>query len=266
MVTQKKIESVEKPENALATIESNPELMKLYQDNAEVGNKNLAAALPFLKVHSTGKSSTNVLANGEEPQNGYFFYTPTQEEFKDIECHVLTISQGFKTKALQEGKKDVFNQILAGVIINDGEFKPFLMYFQGLKLQNLWTFGKEANPYTHYKPVPIPLFAMKVRLTSEKVKTDYGMSWVVKFQIERGMNGFPLVEMDVEKVKQLRDAVDTVEASIDQLIMAKTTDQIVISPSAPPEDDLTEGLEIDEDAKTINGKPVENVDPKKIPF
>lgn len=215
------VKGMEEAKNALAKIQASPELVKMYQDNALVGATNLAGELPLLKIHATGRSQ-NQLNDGSEPDDGSFFYKPTKEQYKEIDCHILTISKGFRADGF-EGKKDVFHQILAGVIINEGDLKPFVMYFTGVKLDNLWKFGKEASIYTKAKPVPLPMFTLKVKLTTERVKHSYGMSWVVNFGIMKDGEDFPLVVADPELFTFLRDHVDTVEDTIASLIAVRST-------------------------------------------
>jgi hypothetical protein len=100
--------------------------------------------------------------------------------------------------------KEIFNQLLGGIIVDDGEYKPFIMYFTGLKLSYLWEFGKEAKKYTHAKPIPVPMFAMKVKLATEEVKTDFGKSWVINFAIEKDEEtDFPVLVMDEGKFQFL---------------------------------------------------------------
>jgi hypothetical protein len=220
---------------ALAAVSRNPVLAKLFMENANVGSENLSAGLPLLKVHSTGRSQKNELADGEEPNDGYFYYKPTKEQFKELNCHILTISKGFRADGYED-KKDVFNQIAAGVIIGDeGEFLPFMMYFTGIKLQNLWQFGKDASLYTKAKPMPIPLFALRIKMSTEKIKHTHGMGWVVKFEILKDESGFPLVISDEKLFIQLRDNVAKLEANIASLIEAKVTEDA--APSAPIPDD-----------------------------
>lgn len=213
--------------NALTLVSQNEELAKMYRDNAEVGASNLQGTLPLLKVHQVGKSSTNTLANGGQPTDGSFFYKVTAEEFKEVKCHVLTISRGYRSEGLNEDKKPIFNQILGGVIIDGSEFKPFLMYFTGKKLQNLWDFGKEAGKYTHAKPVPVPMFALTVKLTTEHVKNSFGMSWLVNFAIEKDESGNPIVVTDPGLFQFLRDHVTSVEETINNLISAKALEEDV---------------------------------------
>ncbi len=218
-------------------------LAKLYKDNATVGAENLSQELPLLKIHAAGRSTSNTLANGEEPNDGYFFYKPTREQFKEVTAHILTISRGFRAEGL-EGKQDVFHQVLAGVIVNNGEMKPFMMYFTGTKLSNLWAFGKEASAYTKAKPVPIPMFALTVKLTTAKEKHSYGTSWVVQFEIVKDERGTPEIVDDEETFIFLKDSIPAVEETINSLISARTGEEDEI-PLSLPRVKTTEDEEID---------------------
>ena len=243
----KDLQAKEEVKNSLAEIRANSNLAKLYNDNADLGADNLGGSLPMLKVHTQGKSSTNELSNGTEPNDGYFFYKPTQEQFKEVEVHVLTISKGYKSEGLQN-KKDVFNQILGGVIMDDGQLKPFIMYFTGKKLQNLWNFGKEASPYTHAKPVSIPMFALTVKLSTHSEKNEFGKSWIVDFEIVKEESGAPRLVIDEGLFMALKDSVGTVQDMINKLIEAKANETV-------------EAVE----EEVINGEGPE-VDPESIPF
>jgi hypothetical protein len=214
-----------KVNNTLAIVKQNDELAKMYKDNAELGSKNLGGQSPLLKVHTQGRSSTNELAEGGDPNDGWFFYKPTGEQFKEIECHILTISRGFRADGIN--KKDVFNQLMAGVIVNNGELKPFITYLTGLKLKQMWEFGKEASKYTRAKPIPIPMFTLKVKLTTERVKTDYGNSWIIKFEILQNEDGSPIVVTDSGLFQFLRDHVESVEDTIASIIAAKAPEETI---------------------------------------
>lgn len=218
----------EKKTYAIESITANAELTKLYNENAEIGATNLAGELPLLKVHAVGKSNTNELAEGGEPNDGYFFYKPTQEQFKDIECHILTISRGFRAVGLTrpgEEEKTIFNQIMGGVIVQGKDLKPFIMYMTGLKLPKLWEFGKEASKYTKAKPVSIPMFALTIKLTTEKVNNSFGKSWIINFDIEKNEKGSPIVVTDIGLFQFLRDNVDSIEQTIEQIIASKSKDE-----------------------------------------
>lgn len=207
--------------NNLKSIQENEELAKMYAESAQVGAENLAGELPLLKVHSVGRSEST-LADGSEPTDGYFFYKPTQEQFEKVRCHILTISKGFKAKGLEGGKAEVFNQILSGIILDGKEMKPFMMYMTGLKLAPMWEFGKEIAKYTRAKPMGIPIFALTVNLTTERVKNSFGKSWIVKFEIEKHEDGSPVLVGDPGEFQYLKDAVEGIEGVIENIIFQKS--------------------------------------------
>lgn len=213
--------------DSLATLHANTDLAKMYTESAKVGADNLGGELPQLKIHATGKSTGNELADGSRPHDGYYFYKPTQEEFEGPLCHILTISRGFYAPGMADNKTgktvDKFNQILGGVIIDGNDLKPFLMYFTGTKLTNLWEFGKAANKYTHAKPIPIPMFALTVRMTTAIEKTSFGENWVAKFEIQKNEDGTSVLVFDQGKFQFLKDSAEMLEESIDKLIKGKTS-------------------------------------------
>lgn len=229
---------------------ANAQLAQMYRDNASLGSENLSGSLPTLKVHATGKSSKNFLSNGKEPSDGAFFYVPTQEQFEGVTCHVLTISKGYR--AADMNGKSKFNQILGGVITNGGVMRPFIMYFTGSKLKNMWEFGKEAGQYTKSKTMPIPLFALSVKMTTEKIKSDYGMNWIINFEILKEEDGTPILVSDTQTFTSLRNAVTSVEDKIASLIDSKSVAEV---------EDPGEPASIKVDEKTG-----ETVNPEDIPF
>lgn len=226
------IENRQKAESQLAVISKNSELAKMYAENASAGSANLAGELPLLKVHQTGKSTKNELTDGSEPSDGWFFYKPTGEQFEALECHILTISRGFRAEGLNNDK--VFNQIVGGVIIDGDDYKPFIMYVTGKKLQPMWDFGKAASKYTHAKPIPIPMFALTVKLSTHKEENSYGKSWLIDFEIKKSEDGTPVLITDPGIFHFLKDNVTTLEETIEGVIAAKTNkDTEVISGEDP---------------------------------
>lgn len=206
----------------LEQITTNSNLVQMYQDNATEGSENLSGQSPLLKVHKVGKSSTNTLSDGTEPQDGNFFYKPTQEEFKEVRCHILTISRGFRAPSIESEDKLVFTQILAGVFAES--YLPFLMYVTGKKLNPMWEFGKVANQYTHAKPFPIPMFALSVLLSTHSEPTSdpkFGKSWVIDFEIEKNTDGTPKLVTDDGEFKFLRDHLDDMRTAISSIIASR---------------------------------------------
>lgn len=219
---EKAVAKKEETKNYLAKVQ-NEELAGLYRQNAKMGAENLGGNAPYLRIH-TANSTANELPGGKYPKDGNLFYNPTKEEYSEVLCHILTISRGFKV--WQEDKKTgakklQFNQLIGGMITNDGEYKPFLMYVNGLKLQPMWKFGKEASEFTG---TGIPMFSLTVKITTEQVKSDYGMKWVPKFEIVREDNA-PVLVLDLETFKMLQGGVVKLQESIEKLIQAKSSDE-----------------------------------------
>ena len=247
--------------NQLAQLRQNSQLAQMYSENAKVGADNLSGELPLLKVHAVGKSTKNELSDGTEPNDGWFFYKPTGEQFETVRCHILTISKGFRAEGMQQGgqTKQVFNQVIGGVIIGDGgEMKPFVMYVTGLKLSPMWEFGKAAAKYTRMKPISIPMFALTVKMTTEKVKNNYGKSWIINFEIEKLEDGSPVLIMDPGEFQYLKDNVEIVEDTIASLIDAKAIKE-------DDDDDFPQHVQEATGAEPV-GPNKEPVNPEDIPF
>ncbi len=210
----------------LLALADNEEMAKRYQDNANVGADNISGTLPLLKVYSAGRSKS-VLSNGQKPNDGWFYYGPTKEQFEKPVCHILTISHGFRAPGLEKGKL-VFNQIMGGVIVDkeDEQLKPFLMFFTGKKLQNLWSFGKEISPYTKQKPIPFPMFTLTVMLSTHSEENNFGTdSHVVDFEVLKTDSGDPQVILDPVLFDYLKTNVTKLEETIEKLIEARSSEE-----------------------------------------
>jgi len=222
-------EAKTKVQNQLQAISNDQALVDMYKSNAEVGG-----SLPLLKVHTLGKSTKNELADGSQPKDGWFFYKPTGEQFETLTCHILTISRGYVTPDMNN--KDKFNQILAGVIVDEKGLKPFLMYMTGTKLSNMWDFGKDARKYTKAKPFPIPMFALTVNLTTETKATQFGKSWIINFEIEKNEDNSPVLITDPGLFQALKDMVGEVKETIENLINKKSSEEEATTIKAEPVD------------------------------
>jgi len=226
---QAELANREQAENALASLEGNSDLAKMFNDSAKLGTENLSGGAPWLKVHAAGRSTTNFLADGKTmPDDGNFFYTPTQEQFKEIECHILTISKGFRTVETDPKgvTKEVFNQLIGGMIMNDGDPKPFIMFVRGKRLSPMWEFGKEIAKWTSRKPIAVPMFTMKVKLTTHMEKNDYSYSWLIDFTLEK-VQDIPVVTLDEGQFTFLKDSVSMMQEQISSLIANKEKKDVV---------------------------------------
>jgi hypothetical protein len=242
---EQEAKAVSEVRSQLAIVEDNSNLAAMYNESANVGAENIGGqSLPILRIHAAGKSTNNELEDGTEPLDGSFYYKPTKEDLgSEIDVHILTISRGFKTEPMEGSDKEyTFNQIVGGIIGND---KPFVMYFNGTKLQNLWNFGKEAGQYTRRKPVAFPMFSLKVKLTTKKgEKGKYAAPWIVNFKILRDEEQKPLLILDEGEFQYIKDSVAVMEETIANVIAAKELRPTVGAVAAQPivgevaEDDL----------------------------
>ena len=223
-----------KPQSSM-TVTNNKQLLDLYRANSRVGAENIEVAIPRMTIQATGKSSKNILLNGQEATDGYFYYKPTRSQTNTIDCHVLTISKGFRADGWND-RKDVFNQILAAVALVDGKKLPFIMYFTGKKLQNLWNFAEEVSMYTKSAGLPIPMFALKVRLTTKKEVSPKGSSWVVCFEILKEEDGSPVLITDPNEFVSIKNQVESIKNGIDELVAAKSTGDVLPSDEIPTND------------------------------
>jgi hypothetical protein len=77
------------------------------------------------------------------------------------------------------------------------------------------------------KPVGIPMFALSVKLSTEKVKHAYGSSYVVNFEIVRDEKTNPVIITDPGEFVFLRDSLESLEDTIASLISAKSTEETI---------------------------------------
>ncbi len=240
----------------IATVEGNTELMGMYQKSAKMGAENLGGKSPLLKIHTTGKSTKNTLADGTRPNDGWFFYPPTGDQWETVLVHILAIGKGFRTDGVD--RPNQFNQLMAGIICQDKKTLPFVMYMTGKKLRPMWDFGEEAAKYTRAKPFAIPMFALTVKLSAKSEPNARGESWVPQFEIQKDETGKPILITDAGEFAFYRDSVENAEDMIAAIIDAKSTEE----PEEKPIEVTGENFEEEMDKAILT----ENVDPKEIPI
>jgi len=246
----------------LDRLRQNSALSQMYQESANVGADNLASELPILKVHSTGKSKS-LLADGSKPKDGAFYYRPTQSQYDDVMSHILTVSRGFYAAGIPDPKTGIspikWNHIVGGVMLNDGDMKPFYMYFTGVKVSKLWDFGKEVGKYVKSKSFPIPMFALTVHMTAESVSSkSFGDNWVVNFEVMTEEGGSPLVIEDVAIFQGLKTRVKQMEETIAQIIATKEV--------AKPGNENVQTVQAIDEEEPEEIKEPDVVNPDEIPF
>lgn len=209
--------------SSLEMVRGNETLAKLYEKNANEGAQEAAESqLPMLKIHSVGKSSVNELPDGSEPNNGWFFHSKTKQQWQSPLVHVVAISRGFYAEGMEDPKTKekpiIWNEIMAGVVVNDGKMVPFYFYLTGKKLAPMWEFREEALKYAQAKPLSIPRFALLVKLTTTQEKTSFGKSWVPQFTIVKDEQNNPIVVTDEKLFLRLEAAVPRAKAVMDDII------------------------------------------------
>lgn len=212
--------AIEKVKQRLATLQQNPELAKVLQEDAQNEAEKSGGSLPFLKIYVVNKS-TQTLVDGKEPNDGWFFYSPTQEQYEEVHCHILTISRGFRMPGMpnEEGKiKNRWNHIVSGIMLND-EPKPFWLFISGqARVNSLWEFQKELRTYNK---IGLPSFPLIIKLTTEKVKTEKSPAIVVRFEVEKDDNGFPMMEESPQEYMAIRQKVYDQEGYVEAYINRK---------------------------------------------
>lgn len=174
----------------LAQLANNP-LLDKFRKNAALGTENLSMGkLPALKIHMAGRSK-NKLANGEKPNDGWFYYAPDQSQYKEIHCHILSCSRSYMAKPMEgsdspEGK---YTQLLGGLIVDGKEYKPFIYYLSGKRLSPFWDFAKNTLSIFTHGSTPIPMYAIKLLLTTSEVETKWGTSFVIDFNLDKDESG-----------------------------------------------------------------------------
>jgi len=201
----------------LQKLKDDPELAEMYKRHAKTNADNLGGNIPYLRIHAS--NSMNELFDGTRPKEGQFYYSATKEAFDTVNCHILSISRGFRVKQTDKetGKEKLqYNQLIAGIIVAGERMLPFFMYANGLKLRPLWDFGKEMGNYTD---AGYPMFSIVVEITTEEIKTEeYGYKRVPKYTIVRDENGNPDIILDKEQFNMFLRAAEKAKMRSDQII------------------------------------------------
>ena len=211
-------EAVKQELSGVVTAEMQAEFTK----NATIGSEELGGGkLPLLKIYKRGRSQSE-LESGDEPNDGWYFYGPNKSQYERVTCHFLKVSRGFYAEPLEGSNKDKqFNQILGGMMVDNGEYLPFIMYLTGMKLAPFWKFTREdIAPLTKGK-MPIPMFALAIEMGSQEEDSKFGKNWVPTFKLLKDEASNPLVVSDMGLFAFLRDSVDLSTQMIDNIINSK---------------------------------------------
>lgn len=226
VVTEKKETAIINSENneAMQALLENAELAMLFNKTGTAGSEELGSVLPTLKIYSANKS-TGLLMNGEEPTDGYLYYSPKKEQYQYVDAHIVAISRGYKAPPMEKGGKESYTQLVSGYFIgSDGDYLPFIIFASGTKWPAVRDFGVEIRPYTHMKPTPLPMYAIKVRIygNKEKADTSVGKTRIFTYKVLRDENNFPIFETDERKAKFLADSIDRFKEQMNNIISNKS--------------------------------------------
>jgi hypothetical protein len=233
---EQKEQALIEAKNQLALVRQNSSLSAMYEKTSQEEMRESLGAQPLLKLHVAGRSH-NILLDGTQPEDGSFFYVPTQEAFKNPSIHLMVMSDGFYAEGLPDdsGKpKIVYNILVGGTIIADGSMRPFIMYITSQAIrQSFWEFRNEINKYARL--MRVPKFALSVKMESGKVANP-NPKWAkanpfvnnITFSIDKVEDGSPVVITDEGEFMALVDMQAMLREMVDSIIAAKKVEKPVI--------------------------------------
>lgn len=218
---------------SIALTQLDPAVKALFQQNAGVGLEHSSGlALPQLKVSEA--NSQNILSDGTRSKPGNFYYAPTQQEFTELTVSILAVSRGFYTvgkdlegemKRWPDGSPATrFNQLVGGVILDT--MQPFVMFAAGTRWPNLNEFVKLINPLTKNKKLPIPMLALKVKLTLQEISTKNGFNSIVVYNLVRDEVGKIEIITQPDIVSILVLGVESVKEMFEGFIEHNAVDKV----------------------------------------
>lgn len=254
---------INEAKNDLDLVRQNASLSKMFDEEIKKEMSDGMGSQPLLKLHTQGRSN-NELIDGSQPNDGDFFYTPSQEAFTNPNIHLLVISDGFYAEGLPDDKGETkiqYNILLGGTIIDEEgnrTMRPFLMYVTSQAIrQSLWDFRNELNKYA--RVMKVPKTAIVVKMTHEKVGNP-NPKWAkvnpkvnnIKFSIEKFPDGTPVLVPDEDQFAALVDIQAMLKEMAASIIAAKSVEKPV-----------GEETTVSAKEQVVEGQ---MVDPEEIPF
>lgn len=175
-------------------------------------------SLPIMRVH-TSQSTTNKLSDGGEPEVGQLYHSADQSAYDEVTVHLLCIK---KCQMPEYGGQQLKAHYLVAGMIDETQ-SPFVMYIKGMSYNKVWELQEQLKPFVKNKKQPIPMFALKIKLYTEKEKPQdpkYAAQFVVKYQV-LFENGIPLIETDLDRLQMLKDGVEKSEMVLDEIIESR---------------------------------------------
>lgn len=247
---------------------------KLLEQDAQNEAKESGASLPFLSLYISNRS-TSLLADGKTPNDGWFYYTKTQEQFENPLVHICHITRGFRVLKKDDKGQMVpkYMHIVSGVLEGDLKMPFFLTIGGSQRLERLWEFRDLLRKHNNKG---IPSYAMLIKLSSENVKIKKpdgqpGMAKVINFDISTGIDGQPDVIDDYNLIMGLRQATEELkkyEAQYMERYEVNEDGEKVIPQieSRGVDDDGPKLMPANESKQEQIAPPTEEVNPDDIPF
>lgn len=211
----------------LATLQMPSEMMS-YLSGKEVEDTvdaDESVNVPVLRV--VQKNSNNVeTADGQDAAPGTFYYKPTAKDYKELIVNIIYIKQvTLKTKVwgTEDEYEDKKHYLITGVIADTNEL--FVTYVKGLSYSSVWDLLEMTNPYRKHPSTPVPLYALNIKLYTEKEDTNYGVTYVLKYSLIREENGAPTL-VDLNKFQWLEQQVAPAKKMTERLIEINHSDGV----------------------------------------
>lgn len=234
-----------------------PAVLEMFKQNASLGTEEMGEAgeFPILKL-TTSMSRDNILANGESAKVGMFYHKLTKKEYKEIQGHVLYIK---KTDLPDFNNKDIkkMTYVVGGLMDDDGEQLPFIMFVKGFSLQNMWAFQKDLSTIVSSKTMPVPMFALNVTIKVEKRPHEkFKTVDTVTFIINRDKQGH----------LELETNADTLNMYLRSVVKTKDLIDLLVAQSAGQDDNtpVEDMLNRPEPRKPMKTGNVEDIDSEDI--
>lgn len=128
--------------------------------------------LPLPTILLIQKNSELVDDEGNPYPLGHFFYKGTKEIMSEVNCIFLSFTKR-ELPSFSDKELLVTTWIFLGVLGKD--LRPFLLYCKNTAL------GPAREFLANVKAMMLPMFAVKVKLTSEKIEGEKGTYYKIKF-------------------------------------------------------------------------------------
>lgn len=227
--------------NALTT---NDELLELFKQNAGVGTEDIEETGGWPQLKLTHKLSELELIDGQFAKPGMFYHSLTKKQYKSIRAHILYMNMAYLPNFNKTGEQ--MNYVLAGVLIEEGQFIPFITYIKGKSLQSFWAFQKEVSSYVKHPKTPVPLFAIEVEFSVGEASTEkFGKIKTIEIRVVKDDAGTPSVVSTVEIFQKLKSMVDNARQAVRSLLGSNAGPDVLQEVKKPDPQPEQENVVID---------------------